>query len=97
MPAEASCGMANSVFLAIFIPPTWRTRSPDQPPVGPYGDGLALTKLLGSPLGMALGAEAAYVAVLVRSTSGQRYNVVRHGRLADNASQSAITAERLSP
>ncbi len=69
--------------------------SPDRPPVGAHGDRPALAELFGSPLGMALGAEAADVAVLVRSATGQRHDVVRYGRLADNPGSSAITAEGL--
>ena len=43
-------------------PPAW---SPDRPPVGPHGDRPALAELFGSPLGVALGAKAADVAVFV--------------------------------
>ena len=75
-------------------PPAW---SPDRPPVGAHGDRPALAELFGSPLGMALGAEAADVAVLVRSATGQRHDVVRYGRLADNPGGGAITAEGLRP
>ena len=96
MPAEASCGMANSVFLEKISPPKWRTRSPDQPPVGANAGRPALAELFGSPLRMALGAEAADVAVLVRSAMGQRHDVVRHGRLADNPGGGAIAAEGFS-
>ena len=42
----------------------------DRPPIGAHGDRPALAELFGSPLGMALGAKAADVAVLVRSTMG---------------------------
>jgi hypothetical protein len=42
---------------------------------------------------MALGAQAADVAVLVRSAMGQRHNVIRYGRLADNPDGGAIAAE----
>ena len=42
---------------------------------------------------MAVGAEAANVAVLVRSAIGQRHNVVRYGRLADNPDGGAVAAE----
>jgi hypothetical protein len=46
---------------------------------------------------MAVGAEAANVAVLVRSAMGQRHNVVRYGRLADNPGSGTITAEGFCP
>lgn len=46
---------------------------------------------------MAVGAEAADVVVLVRTTMGERHNVVRYGRLPDNSGESAITAERFGP
>ena len=42
---------------------------------------------------MALGAQAANVAVFVRSAMGQRHNVVRYGRLADNPDGGTIAAE----
>ena len=42
---------------------------------------------------MALGAEAADVAVLVRSAMGQRHNVVRYGRLADYPGGGTIAAK----
>jgi hypothetical protein len=54
-----------------------------------------MAELLRSPLGVALGAKAADVAVVVRSAMGQRHDVVRHGRLADNPSASTIAAEGL--
>ena len=63
------------------------------PPVSPYPDLPAQAELFGSPPGMALGAEAADVAVLVRSAMGQRHNVIRYGRLADNTGGGAIAAE----
>lgn len=66
--------------------------SPDRPPVGAHGDRPALAELLRSPPGMAIGAKAADVAVFVQSATGQRHNVVRYGRLADNPGGSAITA-----
>ena len=66
--------------------------SPDRPPVGPYGGSPAQAELFGSPLRMALGAEAADVAVLVRPTMGERHDVVRYGRLPDSPGESAITA-----
>ncbi len=72
-------------------------RSPDRPPVGAHGDNPALAELFGSPLGMALGAKTADVAILVRSAMSQRHDVVRYGRLADNPDRSAITAERFCP
>ena len=53
--------------------------------------------MLGSPLRMTLETEAADIAVLVRTTMGERHNVVRYGRLPDNPGESAITAERFSP
>ncbi len=43
---------------------------------------------------MALGAEAANVAVLIRSAMGQRHNVVRYLRLADNFGGGAVAAKR---
>ncbi len=70
--------------------------SPYRPPVVPHGDRPALAELLRSPHGVALSAEAADVAVLVRSAMGQRHDVVRHGRLADNPGGGTITAERFS-
>lgn len=42
----------------------------DRPPIGAHGNRPALAELLGSPLRMTLGAKAADVAVLVRSTMG---------------------------
>lgn len=48
-------------------PPAW---SPDRPPVGAHGDRPALAELFGSPLGVAVGAKAADIAVLVRSATG---------------------------
>ena len=45
---------------------------------------------------MAVGAEAADVAVLVRAAVAERQDVVRHGCLADEAPGSAVLAERLS-
>ena len=96
MPAEASCAMATSMCFLKFDPPKGGF-SPDRPPVGAHGDRPSLAELFGSPLGMALGAEAADVAVLVRSAKGQRHNMVRHGRLTDNPGAIAITAEGFSP
>ena len=75
-------------------PPAW---SPDRPTVRAHGNRPALAELFGSPLRMALGAEAADVAVLVRSAMGQRHDVVRHGRLADNPGGGAIAAEGFRP
>jgi len=46
---------------------------------------------------MTLGTEAADIAVLVRPAMGERHDVVRYGRLADNPGERAITAERFSP
>ena len=43
---------------------------------------------------MTLCAEAADVAVLVRSAMGERHDVVRYGRLSDNPDGGTITAER---
>jgi hypothetical protein len=43
---------------------------------------------------MTLAAEAADVAVFVRSAMGERHDVVGDGRLADNPNGGAITAER---
>ena len=43
---------------------------------------------------MAVGAQAADVAVVVRSTTAQRYYVVRNGCLTNDALGSAIPAER---
>jgi hypothetical protein len=42
---------------------------------------------------MAVGTEAANVAVFVRSAMGQRHNMVRHGRLADKPDGGTIAAE----
>jgi hypothetical protein len=42
---------------------------------------------------MAVGTEAANIAVLVRSAMGQRHNMVRYGRLADDPSRGTIAAE----
>ncbi len=42
---------------------------------------------------MALGAQAANIAVLVRSAMGQRHNMVRYGRLANDPDGCAIAAE----
>ena len=69
--------------------------SPDRPPVGPDPRLPAQTKLFCSPLRMALGAEAADVAVFVRSAMAQRDDVIRCGRLADNPGGGAIAAEGL--
>ena len=44
---------------------------------------------------MALGAEAADVAVLVQSAVGERHDVVRHGRLADYPGAGTIPTEGL--
>ena len=52
-----------------------------------------MAELLGSPLGVALGAKAADIAILVRSATGQRHDVVRYGRLADYSGRGAIAAE----
>ena len=52
-----------------------------------------MAELFGSPLGVAVGAEAADVAVLVRSATRQRHDVVRHGCLADNPGGGTISAE----
>lgn len=69
--------------------------SADRPTVGTHGNRPASAELFGSPLGMAFGTEAADVAVLVRSAMGQRHNVVRYGRLANNPGGCAVAAERL--
>lgn len=71
--------------------------SRDRPPVSPNPDFPAQPELFGSPLGVALGAEAVDLAVLVRSAMGQRHNVVRYSRLADNPGGSAVPAERFDP
>lgn len=71
-----------------------RISSPDRPPVRPNPHLPAQPELLGGAPKMALGAEAADVTVLVRSAMGERHNVVRHGRLADNPGGGTITAER---
>ena len=70
-------------------------RSLRRPSVRPYPDLPAQPELFGSLLGVALGAEAADVAVLVRSATGQRHDVVRYGRLADNPGGGAIATEGL--
>ena len=46
---------------------------------------------------MALGAKAADVTVFVRSAMGQRHNVVRYGRLADNLGGGTIAAKGFGP
>ena len=73
-------------------PPAWST---DRPPVGSHGDRPALAELFGSPLGVALGAKAADVAVLVAAAMGERHDVVRHRGFANDALGSAVAAERL--
>ena len=45
---------------------------------------------------MAVGTETADVAVVVAAALGERYNVVRHGGLANDALGSAVPAERFS-
>ena len=53
-----------------------------------------MTELFGSPLGVAVGAEAADVAVLVAAALGERHDVVGHGRLASILTGfPALTAE----
>ena len=56
-----------------------------------------MTELLGRAGQMAVGAEAADVAVLVRPTVGQRHDVVGHGGLLYPTLRSAVLAEWLSP
>lgn len=73
------------------------TPSSERPPVGANASRPALAKLLGSPLGMALGTEAADVAVPVRTAMGQGYNVIRYGRLADDPVGGTITTEWFCP
>ena len=53
--------------------------------------------MLGSPLRMTLGTEAADIAVLVRTTMGERHDVVRYGRLTNKPDGGAITAEGFGP
>ena len=54
-----------------------------------------MAELLGRAGLMAVGAEAADVAVFVRSAMAQRDDVIRCGRLADNPGGGAIAAEGL--
>ncbi len=70
-------------------------RSGAGPAVRTGGDRPAMTELLGRAGPVAVGAEAADVAVLVRATLGQRHDVVGNGGFADEAPGSAIPAERL--
>lgn len=46
---------------------------------------------------MAIGAEAADVAVVVAATTGERDDVVRHGGLANDALGGTVPAERFGP
>ena len=72
-------------------------RSPDRPPVGSDPHLSAQPELFRSPSDMAFGAQASDIAVLVRTSMGERDDVVRHGRLADNPGGGAITAEGFGP
>ena len=54
-----------------------------------------MAKLLGRAGLMAVGAEAADVAVLVAAALGERHDVVGHGGFADETPGSAVLAERL--
>ena len=90
--------MAASLSVSELVPRYARELgSADRPPVGAHGNRPALAELFGSPLRMALGAEAADVAVLVAAALGERHDVVRHGRLADNPGGGAIAAEGFRP
>ena len=53
-----------------------------------------MTKLLGRAGLVAVGAETADVAVLVRTTLGERHDVVGHGGLPYSTLRSAVPAER---
>ena len=54
-----------------------------------------MTELLGRTGLVAVGAEAADVAVLVRATVGQRHDVVGHGGLPYPTLRNTVPAERL--
>jgi len=56
-----------------------------------------MTELLGRAGLVAVGAEAADVAVLVAAALCERHDVVGHGGFADEVPGSAVLAERLSP
>lgn len=56
-----------------------------------------MAELLGRAGLMAVGAEAADVAVLVAAALGERHDVVGHGGFADETPGSAVLAEWLSP
>jgi len=56
-----------------------------------------MAELLGRAGLVAVGAEAADVAVLVAAALGKRHDVVGHGGFADEVPGSAVLAERLSP
>lgn len=53
-----------------------------------------MAELLGRPGLMAVGAEAADVAVLVAAAFGERHDVVGHGGFADKAPGCTVAAER---
>jgi hypothetical protein len=54
-----------------------------------------MTELLGRSGLVAVGTEASDVAVVIAAALGERHDVVGHGGFADEASGSAVLAERL--
>jgi hypothetical protein len=55
-----------------------------------------MTELLGRACLVAVSAEAADVAVIVRATQGERHDMVRHGGCANDALGSAVLTDWFS-
>ena len=79
----------------IRLLPTPGVRSAARPAIGAGADGPAKPELLGRACLMAVGAEAADVAVVVAATMGERHDVVGHCGFPNYASACAVPAEGL--
>ena len=69
--------------------------SADRPAIRASADRPAQAELFGSPSGMAFGAEAADVAVVIAAALGERDDMVGHRGCPNNAPGGAVPAERL--
>lgn len=90
--------MAASLSVSELVPRYVReVGSADRPAIRPGADGTTQPELLGGACPMAVSTEAANVAVVVRSTTAQRYYVVRNGCLTNDALGFTVPAKRFGP
>ena len=88
------CAVTTLKSLDFYLPPG--VRSPAGPAIRAGADGPAKPELLGRACLVAVGAEAADIAVIVGATLGQRHDVVGHRGFPNDASACAVPAERFS-